>query len=278
MIHLLCALQCEAAPVIRNFCLDRLNHAAMFPVYLDNRQGMSLTISGVGRTAAATATMYTGMLFASGKSDIWINAGTAGHADIPIGQTVLADKITEKATGRTWYPQILIEPVCPTTELITLDVPSAVYQEQALFDMEASGFYETVCRFATAELCHSLKIVSDNRHCEMARINAQYMESLIAAALPVLETLMDQLAPLAAEQTEEPDDRTYLKMIADWRFSHTQQLRLKKLLQRWNILLADTPVAEIVSIKKHRTAHEVLDALQTRLDQAPLRLHKVSGK
>jgi len=277
VIHLFCALRCEARTIIDFYRLKRLNQAELFPIYEDKQKTVSLTVTGTGKTAAASAVMYTGLLLEIGKTGICINTGIAGHADMPQGRAVLANKITDFAAGRTWYPQILTDPGCPATELITLDRPSYAYQVRALFDMEASGFYEASTRFTTAEFCHCLKVVSDNRFSDIKRITADFVTGIISANLSQLDSLISRLSLLVPAFPEPGEPALYEQMIATWRFSQSERIRLKKLLRRWDILLPGSPVPVADLVKKYRNGSQVLAGLQTRLDRTPVSLQRVSG-
>jgi len=50
MIHLICALKCEARPLIRYYHLKQLEGAETFPVYVDKTFSLSLIITGPGKT------------------------------------------------------------------------------------------------------------------------------------------------------------------------------------------------------------------------------------
>ncbi|MCH8163718.1 MAG: hypothetical protein IIA99_06485, partial [Proteobacteria bacterium] len=125
-----------------------------------------MTISGIGKIYAAAATAFTHAFLQTSKQDIWLNVGIAGHKDLEIGEVMIAHKIIEQSTQQSWYPQILYPPPCQSTEVLSCDHPASDYTDTvfsgAVFEMEAAGFYATACRFATSELIHVVKIISDN--------------------------------------------------------------------------------------------------------------------
>lgn len=274
MLHLFCALKCEANPLLRHYELYHLNTANLFPVYMNRDNSISLTITGTGKIAAASAAMYTHMLLNGRRDHIWLNIGIAGHADLMIGQAMLANKITDKSTGRNWYPQLVFRTDIMSAPLITLDTPSDSYDPHCLFDMEAAGFYDSVSRFGTAELCHSLKIVSDNAQNHLKQISAAFVAELISTRLTQIDALIAGLSDLTQQSGHVVDeDEIFTRLVAQWHFTRTQRNQLKDLLRRWQILLPDTPLLTD-AIHEFKSSRQFLAGMNARLDQVPVRFGK----
>lgn len=271
MLHLFCALKCEATPIIDHLKLVNNNNAGLFRVCTDKDSSMSLTITGTGKVAAASAAIYTCMALSGSKTDIWLNIGIAGHARFDRGQAVLAGKILERSSGKAWYPQVLFDTDIPLMTLTTLDIPSSSYEEDAVFDMEAAGFYQTVSRFGTAELCHSLKIISDNRLSDFSKITANDVSQLIAGTLGNIDSLISNLIKVrdALPSPVQPGN-IYDVIISRWHFTHAERLRLGNILKRWRILFPDAPLS-LDEINSCRESSLVLAALNSRLDAAMFR-------
>ncbi|MEX2353286.1 MAG: hypothetical protein WD709_03790 [Gammaproteobacteria bacterium] len=271
MLHLICALKCEAKPLIQHFRLSYNNEATLFPVYLNKDKTVSLTISGTGKIAASAAVMYAYMLLDTSRTDIWVNTGIGGHRSLTRGQAVLANKIMDQASGRSWYPQILFQTTIPATTVMTVDTPATNYNDEVLLDMEAAGFYETVSRFGLAELCHSLKIVSDNEASHHGLINASYVSQSIAGNLDHMDVLVAALFGLANGliQPTAGLDKDYEIIISRWHFSQTQRTRLKRLLKRWYLLCPEVPVIADEDAKYWQNSRAILEALNARLDRVP---------
>lgn len=99
MLHITCALKPEARPLLDYFELRALSDAPR--IYHNGNAQISLTLSGIGKSAAARAVTRTHAYFNADKSHAWLNLGIAGHASLPVGQAVLVNKVTDDASGQT---------------------------------------------------------------------------------------------------------------------------------------------------------------------------------
>ncbi len=239
MIHFICAFHSEAKPVIEHYGLHHVNIHKAFQIYVDRENSISLTISGKGKLASAAATAYTYAVFQSSKADVWVNIGIAGHGQANIGELFLAHSICDKGNHEYWYPQIIFNPDCKTTECITVDKPGNNYQNN-LIDMEASGFYSSCLRVANTELIHVIKIVSDNNTQQMKMIDETLAYNLIKQNISSIANIVRTLNKLAVEYAttfEKPENLTLF--TEHWHFSRTQTITLEKQLRRWQILRPD---------------------------------------
>ncbi len=198
MTHFISALKCEALPIIRHYGLRKLQRAELFNIYVNDNHNITMTISGIGKIAAAAATAYSYSILASKPNEVWLNLGVAGHRSYAIGDIYLASRIEDEGSARAWYPQLLFETPVPVASLLSLDQPSTEYSEQ-MFDMEASGFIATCSRFAGAELTHSIKVIADNQCAPARKLSANMVTKLIDAAKEQIVTLASQLDTLASE-------------------------------------------------------------------------------
>jgi hypothetical protein len=266
MIHIFCALPCEAQAIIQHFKLTELKQFNLFRIYQSNDRQTSLMITGVGKLNAASAVSYHHACLASHASDIWLNIGVAGHKSIAVGEARLINKITDNQDKSCWYPQILFDPPCDSAPLITLDNPSTDYQEE-LIDMEASGFYQMAIRLGTAELIHCLKIISDNNEQTTSTVNADSVKKLITAHTRTIDCIVDSLRPLAIELasiSSEPDH--YQTFIEQWHFTQSERIRLTRILRQWSVRLPDQDVMQYVAELK--TGKSVLNMLQKKLNHS----------
>ena len=189
--YLIAALPAEARPVKYRFGLQRDQGALEFPLYRNGT--LSLVISGVGGQAARSAVCWLSARPETRSNGIWVNLGIAGHPTRPLGQAVLAAEIEDGTSGRRWRTSLPADPPCDSDRLITLPEPKADYDCDALYDMEASGFYPAARHFAGAGRVHCLKVISDNRQQSNRHINGKMVSRLIAEQLDVLERLIRQL-------------------------------------------------------------------------------------
>ncbi|MFQ5660513.1 MAG: hypothetical protein ACE5GZ_08800 [Gammaproteobacteria bacterium] len=269
MIHIVCALKCEALPLLDCFKLDHCSKAALFNTYYNEVSQLSLTISGVGKVAAAAATLHTMTLFDAKKQDVWLNIGVAGHGILPVGQAVLANRVEDAGSGAVWYPQIVFATELSSGGLRTLDQPVTDYNT-VMVDMEGAGFYASACRLATAELCHCLKIISDNRESPADRLQESFVRGLIAEHTLTIEKLIRQLRSLSAElDTTLTTPRDYEGCVRRWRFTRYQKGILEQLLRRWQVLRPGNPALQGRLIQS-KSAEEVLARLQQTLDENPI--------
>jgi nucleoside phosphorylase len=199
MIHLICALKCEAKPLIQHYNLRHNGNTELFNSYLSLENELTLTITGPGMANAAAGTCYAHEHFNTSSTDAWLNIGVAGHQSIDIGQAVLARRVQETGTDQVWSPQIKFEPPCLTAELLTLERPCNNYAD-TVYDMEAAGFYAAASRYATNELIHSLKIISDNAAHPPQELSASYVEGLICVQIETIDLLLNELRTLSSGQ------------------------------------------------------------------------------
>ena len=151
-----------------------------------------------------------------------LNIGIAGHKNYAIGSLHLANRIEDADSGKCWYPQIVIDTDIQSTGLLSLSQPCTDYCEQ-MYDMEAAGFYNSVSLFATAELCHSIKLISDNEQNPAGTLDRQSASALLADKLTPISQLMDALTQLARE-LDYPEIADHLAAFASrWHFTHYQR-------------------------------------------------------
>lgn len=271
MINLFCALPCEAQPLIQHFKLTELKEHDLFRLYESEDKTISLAITGIGKLNAAAAVSYHHACIKTSPADIWLNIGIAGHGSLAIGEACLVNKITDEQLATTWYPQILFKTDCTSTPLITHDAPSTAYQD-ALFDMEASGFYQMALRLGTAELIHCLKIVSDNQALPAEKINADGIKTLIAKHKTTVEQLIESLKPLAEElKAIKTHPAHYETLIEQYHFTQSERLQLARLLRQWAVRFPDEDIMQSTSDIKNGKA--LNKKLQTKLTESEFVIH-----
>ena len=260
MIHLICALPCEARPLIDCHDLRHVPRADLCKCYAGKDGGMTLTVSGPGKINAAAAVCYTQTSFNSLPSDAWLNVGIAGHRALAIGQPALAHRIEDAGSSQCWYPQFVFAPPCRTQGLLTLDRPSTDYDE-VMIDMEAAGFCATASRCGTAELIHVLKVISDNAAHPAGKPDAGIISGLIQEQLPCINNIIESLRALSAElaNIQQPPP-AYSDCVARWHFTEYERNVLLRLLQRWQLLCPDRhPLADSSRIKKGKELNQYLE-------------------
>lgn len=274
MIHIICALKCEAKPLIAYYHLKHSDNSSSFPLYIGQDKEMSLTISGVGKINAAAATAFTHVFLNARRQDVWLNIGVAGHKYLDIGEIRLGHKITDQANHHIWYPQIVCALPCQSQEVLSCDQLITDYESNILsgpvFEMETAGFYAIASRFASSELTHVIKVISDNQRQPTTKITESFINDLLESNLIIVNQILESLA-LLAKDLESPDilPKYYEHMIEQWRFTQAERNRLKSCLNRWHILCPDKlPMKEF---DESLPGKSVLEQITNKLDSLPIR-------
>lgn len=269
MIHLVCALHCEAKPLLARYRLKQDAGSELFRIYSNPDTGITLTVSGPGKIYAAAATGYTHGYLNSPSSDAWLNVGTAGHASLDIGTTVLVHKIMDVAADSTWYPQIVFPTSCASLALKTLDKPSSEY-EKNLFDMEAAGFFAIASRISTCELVHVLKVISDNKsQPAVKKPDKSAISLLIENQTDAIDEIIKSLQQLSYElATVNSGPAEYFTCLDHWHFTWSERRNLQNLLRRWQVLCPDIPVLRQTG--NITCAQQLLRMLEERLNRATI--------
>jgi nucleoside phosphorylase len=264
MINIVVALPAEARPLLDHFRLRDKLHNTAFPVYRGN--DMALIVSGPGKVAAAAATALLAGTGTLHDKAAWLNIGIAGHAHHAIGAGYIAHRITDRATGKNWYPPQVHELSTPTENLYTVDRPEDDYPADTLYDMEASGFFPVASRFSSGELVQCFKVISDNRAQSTATVTAQLCTQLISERLADIEQLVNTLSGMADDYARWHAPHPDLEQLETrWRFTVSQQHQLAELARRWKVLAADQPLW-LDQLENARRAADVLHCLAQHLE------------
>ena len=268
MLHIICALKPEARPLLDFFAMQPV--AGRVPIYRNPDGQTTLTISGIGKPAAAAAVTRTRAQFKAGRSHAWLNLGIAGHTSLPLGQAVIIKKVTDAASGQTWFPSRVFDTTLPAHDLLTLEQPRSDYRKE-LFDMECAGFFQAVTGFATLELVQAVKIISDNAGQPMEGVDPALISRLMMQNLHGVEEVIRQLLSLSKHQKRLDDPGPdYHAIISDRHFSVSRQHQLQAALRKWRALYpGDTGLAG--RLTGQNSAREVLKFLRDELDKAPIK-------
>lgn len=271
MLHFICALKCEALPIIEHYSLKHDPSSSLFSIYLNTDKDISLTLSGPGKLAANAASLYTFMILDCKATDSWINVGIAGHVSHQPGQLFLSNRVKDSGSLLSWYPQILVKTSIPDESLLTLEQPSIEYCEM-MYDMEASGIFHAACRFSTLELIHSIKVISDNQEHPAKQLDKNEVTGLIASRSDDICNFADCVSSLSQELEPKLDYSSDItKLTGQYHFSQYQKSKLKLIMRRWYILFPGTPPES--AIQQHTSdAGLILQQLQQAMDSAPFYL------
>ena len=170
MIYIFTALYCEAHIFIRHFNLIKDQESTWFQLFLNETAGIRLAVTGVGEIAAAAVVGSVCSVYKPTQNDLLLNIGICAHTTKNDG-IFLCNKIVEKTTGRTFYPDLLyrhnfvegtivtgMQPYHANND--TTQMPVDTFAE-TLYDMEAAAVYQTGIHFFGPHQMVFLKIVSD---------------------------------------------------------------------------------------------------------------------
>ena len=261
------ALACEAKAFITQFKLKKDLKHHPFTIY--SNEQIVLTITGSGKIAMAAAVAYSLALFESIENPVLINAGIAGHQTAALGTLFSVYKITDADSGKNYYPQSIIKIDGLSLALCTVSKPNPHYQDNDLYEMEASGFYEIASRFTTTELIQIFKIVSDNQLIGIDAINAKKVNAWMTAAIEEMAIVIEKLQALGIG-VYNPNSPNYALLQAAYYFNVNNSHQLKASLQRWDVLTNGAELS-FSDIKFHH-AKAVLQWLQQQIDLQEFRL------
>ncbi len=268
MINIVTALQCEAKALIRHYQLKGESSAAGFPLY--RNETMRLIVTGVGKMNCAAACAYLYARHGEIQDEAWLNLGIAGHASAALGTPLLMHKVTDQGSGLSWYPPLLFDAPCATTLCLSVEQPCDNYPGEGCVEMEAAGFYSSASRFATAELIHCLKIVSDNPASPATQINQKNVQAWVTQQLPLIEQLIGQLQTMSHELKQQHQPSPALApFLQRWHFTSYQENQLQQHLQRWQALCPQRP-PQVEDFQPCKKSKAVLSALQEQLDAMPV--------
>ena len=268
MTNLVVAMQAEARPIIEALDLVQDTLTGIFPVYCNG--SVSLVVSGVGRTYCAAAVTHLFHRTAQSTDQAWLNIGIAGHQQIPIGSVLLASRITEQVSGRSWYPPYVLDLELSRAPLVTVDKPERYYPECCAYDMEASSFYQIASRCSTGELIQSLKIISDGPGSNLD-LTVDQISQFIAEQMSSIESVLGQLSNLAEVlDTARLPKELVSNYLDQWHISVAQHNQLAALLGRLNA--RSVPLPTLPTASECRDAKAVLVWLEEKQLALPVNL------
>ncbi len=266
MIFIVCALHCEARPLIEKYRLSA-DREAFYPVF--HGKDITLVVTGIGKLLTAAAMSYVFARYKEPAEAGWLNVGVAGMKDAEIGQLFNINKVTEKSSDTNWYPVRL--PGLPSNAscaLTTVDEPCEQYETGMAFDMEASAFMLTALRFSTVEFVQLLKIISDTENHALENINKSFVTDIVRQNLNQIDEVVNQFRiNLAAIEDDTFEKQLYSQCLGAWHFSEYQKKSLRRMLQQWLALNEDADMAELSSFN---SAKQVLAFLTQVLNDSEI--------
>ena len=196
MIHILAAIECEVS-CLRDMVSDDLE----------------IILTGIGKVNAAFA---CGRMFPMGltrndlKDDIVINIGICGARDL--SGLFIVNKITDEATGRDFYPDIIRVSGIPEASLVTVDEVKTDPDPGVLYEMEASAIYQALSKLISPDRMIFLKVVSDSGY--VNGITTEYVNDLIKSHLPEIKRIISSVREGTGKEASISNDDLYERLYA----------------------------------------------------------------
>lgn len=169
MVYIFTALYCEAHIFIRQYNLIKNQDCTWYQEFYNEAAGIRLAVTGVGEIAAAAVVSSVCSLYRPTQDDLLFNVGICAHTTND--GIFLCNQIIEKATGKTFYPDMLYRHNFKEGTIVTGMLPWIADHDNTqmtvpaltdnLYDMEAAAVYQAGIHFFGPHQMIFLKIVSD---------------------------------------------------------------------------------------------------------------------
>ncbi len=182
-----------------------------------------ILVTGIGHINSALATAWlAGFL---DRPAIWLNVGLAGHQSAPLGQLCIGHSVLGPSLTRKVYPVQVLKHAFSSLAVHTQTEANGDYND-ALFDMEASGFVNAAQRFASLEFVQVLKVVSDNAEQPFEDLNIADAYALLKPHAPVMQDFavkLHELLSITLEPNKAPPELSF-------KASHSQKRIIGELI------------------------------------------------
>jgi hypothetical protein len=229
------ALKAEAEEIIKHYALERVV-TKPFPVYKNRDIDIWLVLSGIGQINAVAATTYLYVKSDASDNTIWMNLGIVGSRNFKVGELVQIDKITSNDFPDNHYPSpaTFKNNNVERSNLITVNKPEALFENDGVYDMEGYAFFSFVKKIASYELVSVLKIISDIPGTDISKIDKIAVERLVLKKMPLIEKVLENLLSLQEMLLLQKRNPNYFDEICQKKkFSFSQKVTLKKYLTQW---------------------------------------------
>ena len=233
MILLATALHVEAKPIARQ--LDLRHSSELEPFRFMGNGHIGLIITGTGKVRAAAA-MASALSRLEHRVEALLNIGLAGGTkEVEIGSLHLINKITDHHSGKSWFPDQVLQHELSENSVTTFDRPVTANtlpeNQNGLVDMEASGLFDAASLFLPPSRIGLLKVVSD--HCEGKRLSKEFAEELMSSHVEPIGDYLSRLQQFIVDNRRRAIDselKALLNSVSETlNLTVTQQRQLEKL-------------------------------------------------
>ena len=199
MVYVFCAFYGECSGLIKHYNIKKRQTDKYYrlDVFENENQPVRIILTGQGSVMAAAALSGAASFFGIKAEDAIINVGTCAGNYEP-GQVFICNKITEEATGRTFYPDMILRSNLPERELVTAPVVirKSIHEyankdshNMVLYDMEAAAIYQAANLYVGPHRMGFVKVVSDNGDIE--GLTPDFIKGLMAEAVDEIASYVD---------------------------------------------------------------------------------------
>lgn len=261
MIFIICALKCEASPLISMLGLrpsrERGSHYTA--------PGIFLAVSGPGmenirKTINSSASLY------KNPHDSIINIGVCGCTDESIapGSMYSINQIRNYTDDAILYPDMLIDSTIQEAGCTSYDKPlTSSGCPTLLADMEAYWFFESAARHFGSSRIHIIKVVSD--HMEPSGLTKNDISRLINMNRTKIGIFIDSVSRLPEPPVAAGLDYYYDK----YRFTRAMRIELDRLNIYHKLKYGDIPDKDIYAgfsiPNEKKDCMRIFNEIKTRL-------------
>ena len=232
MIYIFSAFYAEAKNIIDHYGLKKEKSPEMVRFDVFANESIRLVITGVGEINAAAAVSNIGGAYGISPDDEILNVGCGAgfSSDISLGSIFLGNKLTERMTGRTFYPDMLMKANFRECEIVTVARVLNEGCDSVVYDMEAAAVYQAAAFFVGPHRMHFIKLVSDAGE----RIDQSKITELFALQEDKICGYIDRLLSACADKAPMDDAQSSWNMdrlICDMRCSKVMGDQLAQLIK-----------------------------------------------
>lgn len=247
MLFVFSALHAEAQPLIREMILKRREGSGRFQQFIDEKEMLLLTLTGVGEIPAAAGVAAVLSRESRRRGDILLSLGSCAwigerEAAPELGQYLRLCSIRNRDSGRIFYPDLLERSVFPEARCFSGSRLIRTEEERAsaalsgceVYEMEAAGVYEAGNLFLGPERLHFLRLLTDFG--ESDSLSPERLRELATRNADVLLTEVDRLLHLSESLSEETalftneEKCCTERLVQDLRLSRTLEWQLRQRL------------------------------------------------
>ncbi|MBO4927147.1 MAG: hypothetical protein J5379_02720 [Clostridiales bacterium] len=276
MIFIVCALAAEAKPLIETMSLRKDTRSCPYETFFAEDSSVVLALSGMGTVAAASATTYLLTRFGFRKEkDFLLNFGSCAGKEEGL---FLINKITDEATGRSFYPDMIYDlssfglPFSSEKALVTVSkVVDSLSDPNLLYEMEASAIFQAGARFVPPHRILFIKYVSDSGTDDPKKITAALLTSRARKYTSTVLAVLNHLGDVS-EPEINIDEELFISTALALRLSETMRCELRQFFAYAQA--ADIDMEKIlfglhdegrIPVRSKREGKEVLDVIRERL-------------